>query len=694
MKGSASHLLEFLEGSRKRFIIPVYQRNYDWKQENCKQLFDDLVQVIRENKQSHFFGSIVSYAHLRDEVVLIDGQQRITTVSLILIAMINAMKQGIMASEDSNLVDILQDTYIIDKYRKEERKVRLKPFRDDCNAFDRLIFNKEEDYVADSKVTHNYHYFFDRITNLKELTMDELYRAIDSLEIIDIVLEPEHGDDPQLIFESLNSTGLDLTEADKIRNFILMGLKPDLQEKYYDDYWNKIENCTGSELDSFVRNYLTIETGVIPNIRNVYQAFKAYAKGKDIQQLLGQMLTYATAYKKLTTFDLGDSEANEIAKRLDLLDMTVAYPFLMAFMIYASDTGIYEKELVPVLSCIESFIFRRLMCDLPTNALNKIFATLHKFVVKNKKETDTYSDVMVYYLETRKLSSTFPKDEEFLNGFTTKNIYAMRGKNKTYLFERLENGSSKEKNDIVGNIAEGILTIEHIMPQTLSPWWRQELGDKYETIHEKWLHTIANLTLTGYNSTYSNKSFPEKKTIENGFLQSGLRLNQYIAKFDQWTEKELEMRKKDLSDKALKIWTYPSTNFEPVKKEDDVVSLSEDNGVATGRKITSFLFKDTIYAVSDWAKMMWEMAKLLCEINPSLLYKEARSKKNVWFQTTPAKHYQELATGLYFCPSHSSTWNKMAILKNLFKLYQIDEDELAFGLAPIKEDSEQKEVLF
>lgn len=694
MKGSASHLLEFLEGSRKRFIIPVYQRNYDWKTENCKQLFDDLVQVIRENKQSHFFGSIVSYAHLRDEVVLIDGQQRITTVSLILIAMINAMKQGIMESEDSNLVDILQDTYIIDKYRKEERKVRLKPFRDDCNAFDRLIFNKEEDYVADSKVTHNYHYFYDRITNLKELTMDELYRAIDSLEIIDIVLEPEHGDDPQLIFESLNSTGLDLTEADKIRNFILMGLQPDIQEKYYDDYWNKIENCTGSELDSFVRNYLTIETGVIPNIRNVYQAFKAFAKGKDIQQLLGQMLTYATAYKKLTTFDLGDAEANEIAKRLDLLDMTVAYPFLMAFMIYASDTGIYENELVPVLSCIESFIFRRLMCDLPTNALNKIFATLHKFVIKNKKETDAYSEVMIYYLETRKLSSSFPKDEDFLNGFTTKNIYAMRGKNKTYLFERLENGSSKEKNDIVGNIAEGILTIEHIMPQTLSPWWKQELGADFESIHEKWLHTIANLTLTGYNSAYSNKSFTEKKKIENGFLQSGLRLNQYIAKFDQWTEKELEIRKKDLSEKALKIWSYPLTSFEPVKKEDDVVSLSEDNGVATGRKITSFLFQDTIYAVSDWAKMMWEMAQLLYAINPSLLYKEARSKKNVWFQTTPAKHYQELATGLYFCPSHSSTWNKMAILKNLFKLYQIDEDELAFGLAPIKEDSEQKEVLF
>ena len=329
------------------------------------------------------------------------------------------------------------------------------------------------------------------------------------------------------------------------------------------------------------------------------------------------------------------------------------------------------------------------ICDLPTNALNKIFATLHKFVVKNKKETDTYSDVMVYYLETRKLSSTFPKDEEFLNGFTTKNIYAMRGKNKTYLFERLENGSSKEKNDIVGNIAEGTLTIEHIMPQTLSPWWRQELGDKYETIHEKWLHTIANLTLTGYNSTYSNKSFPEKKTIENGFLQSGLRLNQYIAKFDKWTEEELELRKKELSEKALKIWSYPSTNFEPAKKEDDVISLSEDNGAATGRKITYFIFQGSRSNVGDWAKMMWEMASFLYIINPSLLYKEARSRKNVWFRTTPETHYQELAPGLYFCPSHSSTWNKMAILTNLFKLYQIDEDELAFGVAPVKEEDEK-----
>lgn len=500
MKGTASHLLEFLEGARKRFIIPVYQRNYDWKRENCKQLFDDLVSVVKEGKNTHFFGSIVSYAHSRDEVILIDGQQRITTISLILIAMINAMKKGICVPGDSRLPEILEDTYIIDKYRRDERKVRLKPFRDDCTAFDRLIYNEETEYIQDSKVTVNYNYFYDRIVQIKELTPDELYRAIDSLEIIDIELEPQHGDNPQLIFESLNSTGLDLTEADKIRNFVLMNLPPDIQEQFYDRYWNKIEKCSGNELDGFVRNYLTIKQGTIPNQRKIYFAFKEFTKRYDgIEGVLQEMLVYADAYHGIKTFQVGAKDTNEIARRLDLLEMTVAYPFLMAFLVYAREVGLPLAEIYKVFSCIETFIFRRLMCDLPTNALNKIFATLHDAVLKNKKETDNYSSVLIYILESKKLSSAFPKDEEFINGFTTKKVYSMRTKNKMYIFERLENGSSKEKNDVVENMEEGILTIEHIMPQTLSNAWKQELGTEWETIQEKWLHIISNLTLTGYN---------------------------------------------------------------------------------------------------------------------------------------------------------------------------------------------------
>ena len=620
--------------------------------------------------------------------MLIDGQQRVTTISLILIALINAMKNGEIVSDDSRLCDIIEETYIVDKYRKDERKVRLKPFRDDCEAFDRLIYKDEVDYIPESKVTINYRYFYDRIVSARELTPDELFQAIDSLEVIDIELEPEHGDNPQLIFESLNSTGLDLTESDKIRNYVLMNLTPDVQEKYYDSYWNKIEKCCKNELDSFVRNYLTLKQGSIPTLKGIYPAFKNYTRKVDnIEDVLSDMLRYADAYRDIVTFNLRDSETNEIAKRLDLLDMTVAYPFFMAFWTYAHEVQLDKSEIYKVFSCIETFIFRRLVCDLPTNALNKIFATLHSSVLKNKKDDDTYSSVMIYLLESRKLTSAFPKDDEFIAGFTSKNIYSMRSKNKAYIFERLENGSSKEKNDVVSNIEVGILTIEHIMPQTLTKAWKQALGENWEAIQEKWLHTISNLTLSGYNYNYSNRSFAEKKTMENGFAQSGLRLNQYIAKFDKWDESELEARKKTLSDLALKIWAYPETSFTPALQEDDIVALSEDNDTCTGRKIQYFIFQDDRQDVNDWADMMWEVANRLYMINPSILYSEAVNEKNVWFKTaSDSKQYRKLADGLYFCSSGSSNWTKMAILKNLFRLYQFEEDDLQFGLHPKKED--------
>lgn len=680
--------MKFLDGSQKRFIVPVYQRNYDWKKENCKQLFDDLVNVIKEGKDTHFFGSIVSYAHSRDEVVLIDGQQRITTVSLILIAIVNALKKGDVSTEDSTLHLRLED-FLVDKYDKTERKVRLKPFRDDCIAFDRLIYNDESDYISESKVTINYRYFYDRIVNYKELSVDELFKAVNCLEIIDIELEPQHGDNPQLIFESLNSTGLDLTESDKIRNYVLMNLSPDIQEAYYDRYWNKIEKCSCDELDGFIRNYLTIKQGVIPTLKGIYPAFKSYTKTKgNVESVLQDMLVYASAYKDIVTFNVGDNDANEVAQRLDLLDMTVAYPFLMAFLVYAKETGLEGREIYKVFSCVETFIFRRLMCGWPTNALNKIFATLHSSVLKNKKKEDTYSSVMIYLLENRKLSGAFPKDDEFLKGFTTKNIYSMQAKNKEYIFERLENSSSKEKNDVVGNIEKGILTIEHIMPQTLSSAWKQSLGEDWEIIQEKWLHTIPNLTLSAYNSSYSNRLFEEKKTMKNGFLESGIRLNHYISQFEKWGEEELEIRKAKLSEMALEIWSYPYTSFVPTIKEDDVVFLSEDNGVATGRYIQYFVFREERQDVSSWTDMMWEMANKLLAINPSILYQEASNNKNVWFGTTAvSKNYRKLADGLYFCPTSSSTWNKMSILKKLFQLYGIDEDDLSFGLWPKKGDT-------
>lgn len=690
MQGSDSFLLELLSASRRRFIIPVYQRNYDWKKANCEQLYNDLIDVAINGKQTHFFGSIVSYALSREEIVLIDGQQRITTVSLILIAIVNAIKSGAVTPDDPVLGEQILEDYIVDKHHKTERKVRLKPFRDDCEAFDNLIYKSEDEYIADSKVTLNYRYFYDRIVNEKAVSVDDLYEAINKLQIIDIQLEPKRGDDPQLIFESLNSTGLDLTESDKIRNFVLMGLSPEVQERFYDSYWNKIEKLSLKELDSFIRHYLTVVTGVIPNIRNIYAAFKQYAKQRDdIESVLQDMLRYAQAYNKILTCTVGSACANTTVKHLNLLEVTVAHPFLMAYLVYAEENHLPMEETETVLGLIENMIFRRFICELPANVLNKIFAILHKQVIKQKRDTDTYSSVLIYILLNRRAAVLFPNNEDFISNFSTKNIYAMRSRSKQYLFERLENGNSKEVNDIVGYLENNTYSIEHIMPQTLTPAWREALGENYAAIHEQWLHTIANLTLTGYNSNYSNRPFAEKKTMDHGFLKSGLRLNQYIAQYDQWTEKELKERCEHLMKVALEIWPCPTTTFVPEQKEDEVLTLAEDNAAFTNRDIMYFVFQEEKHTVTNWTDMMWQVAEILYSINPAILYQEASNKKNVWFSTTQASNnYRKLAEKLYYCPGSSSTWNKMAILKNLFRLYQFDEDDLSFALQPIKSEDE------
>ena len=690
MQGSDSFLLELLSASRRRFIIPVYQRNYDWKKANCEQLYNDLIDVAINGKQTHFFGSIVSYALSREEIVLIDGQQRITTVSLILIAIVNAIKSGAVTPDDPVLGEQILEDYIVDKHHKTERKVRLKPFRDDCEAFDNLIYKSEDEYIADSKVTLNYRYFYDRIVNEKAVSVDDLYEAINKLQIIDIQLEPKRGDDPQLIFESLNSTGLDLTESDKIRNFVLMGLSPEVQERFYDSYWNKIEKLSLKELDSFIRHYLTVVTGVIPNIRNIYAAFKQYARQRDdIESVLQDMLRYAQAYNKILTCTVGSACANTTVKHLNLLEVTVAHPFLMAYLVYAEENHLPMEETETVLGLIENMIFRRFICELPANVLNKIFAILHKQVIKQKRDTDTYSSVLIYILLNRRAAVLFPNNEDFISNFSTKNIYAMRSRSKQYLFERLENGNSKEVNDIVGYLENNTYSIEHIMPQTLTPAWREALGENYAAIHEQWLHTIANLTLTGYNSNYSNRPFAEKKTMDHGFLKSGLRLNQYIAQYDQWTEKELKERCEHLMKVALEIWPCPTTTFVPEQKEDEVLTLAEDNAVFTNRDIMYFVFQEEKHIVTNWTDMMWQVAEILYSINPAILYQEASNKKNVWFSTTQASNnYRKLAEKLYYCPGSSSTWNKMAILKNLFRLYQFDEDDLSFALQPLKSEDE------
>lgn len=462
MKGEERYLLNLLEGTKTRFVIPVYQRNYDWKIENCKQLFDDLEDVISEGVESHFFGSIVSKADGPDTRIVIDGQQRITTSYLLLLALVSKLREGAIASEDENLADMITEEYLIDKWHKSERKLKLKLIKDDQAAFEAIYSADAEKFIQDSNVTQNFIYFCGRINKTK-LTADQLRVAIERLMIIDIKLDKE--DDAQRIFESLNSTGLDLNEGDKIRNFILMGLDAQMQEEYYERYWNEIEKNTGYDVSSFARDWLAAVRRKTPAIKKVYSVFKDYVKAGafDTKVLLEELLKYSKHYKAINAADSGNHRLDAVLKRLILLDMSVMNPFTLNLFEYRRCGEISDQQVIEALKSVETYLFRRWVCKVPTNALNKVFETLHSEVLRGVKDGGSYPDVLNKVLLSKEGSGHFPDDAEFMQAFEERDFYRIAGY-KYYLFDRLENGDSLERVNVVDNLRDESFSIEHIMP--------------------------------------------------------------------------------------------------------------------------------------------------------------------------------------------------------------------------------------
>lgn len=398
MKGSEKRLMQFMDGSNKRFIIPVYQRNYSWKLEHCKQLLDDLKSLINKNNTPHFFGSVVS-SHMeggnREDFLIIDGQQRITTISILLLAIVHLIEEGkVIPKKDSLSMQILE-THLIDKYQNEERKIRLKPIKDDCDAFDALF--SEGNFKENSTITKNFTYFANRIIN-ENICVDDLYDAICRLEIVDIFLEKE--DNPQLIFESLNSTGLELEEGDKIRNYILMGLPSKKQDEYYYKYWVNIEKQTNFNVSEFFRTYLTLKLSRTVIIRDVYFTFKSQFSTKDInEELFKELLGYSYLYNKIINPLDGDKTIfRDVLYRLNYLDFSVTYPTILAILYKWKKGVLSEQEVKKLLITIECYIFRRTIVGLPTNSLAKIFANLDKDASKLVRNDNVkYLDASITY---------------------------------------------------------------------------------------------------------------------------------------------------------------------------------------------------------------------------------------------------------------------------------------------------------
>lgn len=684
MKANEKLLLRFLESSDTNFVIPVYQRNYDWKKEHCKQLFDDFINVIENDYKTHFFGTIVSIYNdsaRGREYLIIDGQQRITTVSLILLAIYNILNKGRLNSENIIKEKIINQ-YLINQYVDDERKFKLKPIKDDKIAFEK-IFNNDEDYILESNITINYQYFYNKILEGR-LTIEEIYLAIEKLMIVEIELKSGE-DDPQLIFESLNSTGLDLSDADKVRNFILMGQPSQIQEELYNKYWNKIEKKTLYKVTNFIRDYITMKENKIPNIKKIYISFKLYINENelDIVKCLEDMLTFSQYYNKILTNSVGLESANVIIKRINSLEVTVLYPFLMEVLSDYYNNILSDDNLIEILLVLESYIFRRIMCGVAPNALNKVFMNLGKEIKRYSNFEEQYVEIFKYIIVNKRSSQRIPNDEEFKKNFYDQEIYSWKSKNKIYILERIENYDNNEKVDIENLVVSNVLTLEHIMPQTLNRSWKETLGENFEEIHEMHLHTIGNLTLTGYNSSLSNRSFVEKRDMEKGFKESRLKLNRYISSIDKFTEEEIIDRKNILFNIALEIWKYPKTSFVEEREVENLYSLTDEDDF-TNTTVKSFILLGDEYKVKNWTQLYEEVCLALYDLEPSIFVKLIQKR---FLEAHIAKRFSETVDGLrqefkiadnVYIEKNLNTQAKLDTIRVIFDEYDLDYNELSY----------------
>jgi predicted transport protein len=446
------------------------------------------------------------------------------------------------------------------------------------------------------------------------VNIDDLFQGIRKLVIVDIALDRE--DNPQLIFESLNSTGLDLSQSDLIRNYVLMGMKEEEQKEVYTNSWHPmeqrfLEGQNEEKFDYFMRGYLTIKMGgTIPRLDSVYAAFKQYIYTKNIKEIVADVCKFSQYYEKLEFNKESDPNIRNAITDIRTLKVEVAYPFLMEVYDDFVNGTLTKDKFLQILKLTESYVFRRAICGIPTNSLNKTFATLYREIDKEK-----YLESLKAIFILKNSYHRFPKDEEFKSELIKKDVYNFR--NVKYLLEKIEYFDNKERVDLDD------LSVEHIMPQTLTSTWKEALGEDFKRIQNEFLHTIGNLTLTGYNPDMSNKSFTEKRDMEKGFKESCIRLNKDLIKLETWNEEEINKRANKLSKKALKIWGYP---------ELDPEILEEYKARFSPEKETDYSIEDYEYLQGDILTLFELLKERIMGLHPDV--REECMKLYVAYKTT------------------------------------------------------------
>lgn len=555
MDARKGNIYEILNGN-KQFLIPVYQRFYSWDIDQCKRLWNDIVEMQRKGKVGHFVGSIVNIAEQAmptgvQKYMIIDGQQRMTTLTLLLLAL---RDYAIMNPSDTTINARRIDNMLLkNEYESDDERYKLLLTETDRDILISLVEKKPIAEGTRSRLIENYSFFASKLAD-KEIQPAEVYESIGKLQIVNITLD-RAVDDAQAIFESLNSTGKELSASDLIRNYVLMGLEPSEQTYVYEHLWRPMEQLfiyetQGTVMDAFFRHYLTMKLSRIPKKERVYEEFKLYHLNCEfgtIRELCQDLLEYAKYYTNIVCKRNIDTDLKKLYEDIIDLRMEVSYPFLLKIHHDCVEGLITSDELKEILKLCISYVLRRAICELPTNSMNKTFATLKNYI----RPADYMNSVKAFFV-MQDTYKEFPDNDKFECAFESRDIYNMRARN--YILSRLENFENKAP-IIIENY-----TIEHIMPQTknLSSEWQADLGDEWEEVQKKYLHTIGNLTLTAYNSEMSDRPFLEKMDMPGGFKESALRLNKYVVLQNKWNEKHIRERAYELAKKAESIWPYPT----------------------------------------------------------------------------------------------------------------------------------------
>lgn len=649
MKAAETRIDRFLASSETAFTIPVYQRNYDWTKTQCLQLFKDIL-VVGEDDTSiaHFIGSIV-YVHDDvysssgvTELTIIDGQQRLTTLTLIYVAIYRfAVKQN-----NQQLAQRIFKTYLINEFAGEEEKLKLKPTDNNRLALAQILDPHEGVKVTGySRLVENFRYFQGRIT---ADNLDTVLRGLSKLIFVDIALDRQK-DNPQRIFESLNSTGLELSQADLIRNYILMGLPRREQEKVYKQFWEPIEaNARNADLhesrvSDFIRDYITLKQKDIPNKGAVYEKFKErypVPNSPELMKALEEIRRLSELYKKLLnpSFEPDATISREIAY-INTLEINTAYPFLLRVYQDYSEGVISKLVFVAVLQLVQSYVWRRLIIGLPTNVLNKIFMGLY-----DRVEIGEYLVSIERSLAQRTGVQRFPRDAEVVLNLKDKDMYNTKGRTRLYFFDKLENYQNNEHVDV----STGNITTEHIFPQNPDANWKYCIPDEeYKALQEKYLNTIGNLTLSGNNGKLGNKLFAEKKSMnidggEQGYLYSRLWLNRDLQQYKEWGLVQVEERANRIAERFLKVWPAPTIDMVVVTESEEVNIFDAEE--PRHKRLDHALFLGTRLQVNQVTKLYIEVFKQLMDLQPEAFH-ETKLGERIQLSTDPQTLRQALQIG-------------------------------------------------